>query len=82
MGGKRAIGYMRIPSFQLHNHETELTVPIDKLANCGPEKLSFAPGSMTPIFLTISNKIPNSGLPWWLRGKESAWQHRRHGFDP
>ena len=22
------------------------------------------------------------GLPWWLRGKESACQHRRHGFDP
>ena len=22
------------------------------------------------------------GLPWWLSGKESACQHRRHGFDP
>ena len=21
------------------------------------------------------------GLPWWLSGKESACQHRRHGFD-
>ena len=21
-------------------------------------------------------------LPWWLRGKESACQCRRHGFDP
>ena len=22
------------------------------------------------------------GLPWWLSGKQSAWQYRRHGFDP
>ena len=22
------------------------------------------------------------GLPWWLSGKESACQCRRHGFDP
>ena len=22
------------------------------------------------------------GIPWWLRGKESACQCRRHGFDP
>ena len=22
------------------------------------------------------------GLPWWLSGKESSWQCRRHGFDP
>jgi len=21
-------------------------------------------------------------LPWWLRGKESAYQCRRHGIDP
>ena len=24
----------------------------------------------------------NSGLPWWLSGKEFACQCRRHGFDP
>ena len=23
-----------------------------------------------------------SGLPWWLSGKESSCQGRRHGFDP
>ena len=23
-----------------------------------------------------------SGLPWWSNGKESAWQCRRHGFNP
>ena len=22
------------------------------------------------------------GLPWWLSGKESACQSRRHGFNP
>ena len=26
--------------------------------------------------------IPIHRLPWWLRGKESACQCRRHGFDP
>ena len=24
----------------------------------------------------------DAGLPWWLSGKQSACQHRRHGFDP
>ena len=24
----------------------------------------------------------NTELPWWLNGKESACQSRRHGFDP
>ena len=23
-----------------------------------------------------------TGLPWWLSGKESAWQCRKHGFEP
>ena len=27
-------------------------------------------------------KINKTGLPWWLSGKESACQCRRHGFDP
>ena len=26
--------------------------------------------------------IPKQGLPWWLSGKESACQCRRHGFNP
>ena len=26
--------------------------------------------------------IYTSGLPWWLSGKESTCQCRRHGFDP
>ena len=24
----------------------------------------------------------NRGLAWWLSGKESSYQCRRHGFDP
>ena len=24
----------------------------------------------------------NTGLPWWLSGKESAYQYRRHRFNP
>ena len=24
----------------------------------------------------------HDGIPWWLSGKESACQRRRHGFDP
>ena len=24
--------------------------------------------------------IDGFGLPWWLRGKESARQYKRHGF--
>ena len=27
-------------------------------------------------------KSKYTGLPWCLSGKESACQHRRHGFDP
>ena len=27
-------------------------------------------------------KDPPLGLPWWLSGKESAYQCRGHGFDP
>ena len=26
--------------------------------------------------------ITPTGLPWWLSGKDSACQCRRHGFDP
>ena len=25
---------------------------------------------------------PGSWLPWWLKGKESTCQGRRHGFSP
>jgi len=30
----------------------------------------------------MQGSIINLGLPWWLRGKESACQCRRHKFDP
>ena len=26
--------------------------------------------------------LKHEGLPWWLSGKESTCQHRKHGFDP
>ena len=32
------------------------------------------------IFHNLKKKI--RGLPWWLSGKESACQCRRHGFNP
>ena len=32
------------------------------------------------LFFIMCNK--NSGLPWWLNGKESTCWHRRHGVDP
>ena len=25
---------------------------------------------------------PDRGLPWWLSGKESTSQYKRHGFSP
>ena len=42
-------------------------------------------GSLTVTVIWLSDlvaKKPNPGLPWWLSGKESACQYRRHGFDP
>ena len=42
-------------------------------------------GSLTVTVIWLSDlvaKKPNRGLPWWLSGKESACQYRRHGFDP
>ena len=29
-----------------------------------------------------SAKVVSFGLPWWLSGRESDCQCRRHGFDP
>ena len=30
----------------------------------------------------LLGNIINWGLPWWLSGKESACQYRRHRFNP
>ena len=38
------------------------------------------PQSMLSEFWVISEIL--SDLPWWVSGKESACQCRRHGFDP
>ena len=33
-------------------------------------------------YLFLINKLEGLGLAWWLSGKESTCQCRRHGFDP
>ena len=33
-------------------------------------------------YVVLKGNTGSSGLPRWLSGKESACQHRRHGFDP
>ena len=30
----------------------------------------------------VKSRVSINGLPWWLRGKESTCQSRRHGFNP
>ena len=45
------------------------------------------PSTNTPswcreCFEQSSAKIIGVGLPWWLSGKESTYQCRRHAFDP
>ena len=35
-----------------------------------------------PHSLMININIKRKGLPWWLNGKESSCQCRRHGFHP
>ena len=34
------------------------------------------------VFTSQSQDKTMAGLPWWLSGKESAYQCRRHGFNP
>ena len=34
------------------------------------------------IILKFQWKMNKGGLPWWLSGKESACQCRKHGFSP
>ena len=42
---------------------------------CTPGQRAILTG--TQVFQNITR-----GLPWWLSGKESACQYRRHGFNP
>ena len=45
----------------------------------------MAPTSLTPENARGAGEPNNKqipGLPWWLSGKESAYQCRRRGFDP
>ena len=34
------------------------------------------------LYGTMESCILSKGLPWWVSGKESAFQCRRHEFDP
>ena len=43
--------------------------------DCSLHLHCYAPSLSCPLLLTL-------GLPWWLSGKESAYQCRRCGFDP
>ena len=52
----------------------------------GPAPISYQP-ALTPILILASpvimgESISTLGLPWWLSGKESTCQCRRHGLDP
>ena len=53
--------------------ELELVPP-----RCLPA-LTFYDSISQSIFTRVSHL---QGLPWWLSGKESTCQHRRHGFNP
>ena len=53
--------------------ELELVPP-----RCLPA-LTFYDSISQSIFTRVSHL---QGLPWWLSGKESTCQHRRHSFDP
>ena len=39
-------------------------------------------GQVWDSFFHLNNTECLPGLPWWLSGKESACQFRRHGFNP
>ena len=43
---------------------------------------SFLQIELTLEFIPFKKKFIYLGFPWWLSGKESACQGRRHGFDP
>ena len=47
---------------------------------------SFMPSTrvinQSRALIQITNQNTTRGFPWWLSGKESTYQCRRHGFDP
>ena len=47
-----------------------------------PDALWWSNGKEIQKGEVIGICIADSGLPWWLRGKEFICQCRRHGFDP
>ena len=42
----------------------------------------WSPKSMEQGLAGISLNSAHLGLPWWLSGEESAYQFRKHGFNP
>ena len=52
-------------------------------AGMTPEAKEKALPSEDSVLLQEEEEMPRlQGLPWWLSGKESAYQCRRHSFDP
>ena len=43
---------------------------------------SFLQSELTLEFIPFKKIFIYLGFPWWLSGKESACQGRRHGFNP
>ena len=50
----------------------------------GNNIIQLGKSALLIIFMVLRwpTVLPNKGLHWWLSGKESACQNRRHGFDP
>ena len=45
-----------------------------------PEDTDFRSTPRKDVYVQCGKKANKQGLPWWLSGKESTWQRRRHGF--
>ena len=58
--------------------DIQILWPTSHLLRCGPETLWVNSISIC----VLSSPLADSGLPWWLSGKESACQRERCGFDP
>ena len=56
-------------------HPVSCEAAVEKSVGCAAEASSVA----SHLHFNQKNKV---GLPWWLRGEESACQCRRLGFDP
>ena len=62
--------------FGIPGHQTSVELPILALI------LVSLLDSSSLFFLQLQASKPHAGLPWWLSGKESTCQCRRHSFNP